>query len=83
MDEVVKEHVNGNPLDFTGESTVHANMGSDPMKLAMNIWWSYVYNCEFWRLAPCQFEHPTAALQGVSSSRATSMLPITCWRLIP
>ena len=46
MDEVVKEHVTANPLDFTGESTVHAGMGSDPMKLAMNIWWSYCYNCE-------------------------------------
>ena len=46
MEEVVKEHVNANPLDFTGESSVHANMGSDPLKLAMIIWWSYCYNCE-------------------------------------
>ncbi len=46
MDEVVREHVQASPLDFTGDSTVHANMGSDPMKLAMNIWWSYCYNCE-------------------------------------
>ena len=46
MEEVVREHVNANPLDFTGESSVHANMGSDPLKLAMVIWWSYCYNCE-------------------------------------
>ena len=46
MRDVVREHVRANPLDFTGESSVHANMGSDPMKLALNIWWSYCYNCE-------------------------------------
>ena len=50
MSEVVREHVMASPLDFTGDSTVHANIGSDPMKLAMNIWWSYCYNCELCRL---------------------------------
>ena len=46
MDEAVREHVQSNPLDFTGDSTVHAGTGSDPMKLAVNIWWSYCYNGE-------------------------------------
>ena len=46
MRDVVREHVQANPLDFTAESSVHANTGSDPMKLALNIWWSYCYNCE-------------------------------------
>ncbi len=46
MRDAVREHVRANPLDFTGESSVHANMGSDPLKLALNIWWSYCYNCK-------------------------------------
>jgi hypothetical protein len=44
LHEVVKEHVTANPLDFTGECSVHANVGADPMKLAISVWWSYCYN---------------------------------------
>ena len=33
-----------NPQDFTGDYSVHANIGADPMKLSMVIWWSYLYN---------------------------------------
>lgn len=46
METVVREHLEANPLDFTGECSVHANVGADPMKLAVTIWWSYCYNGE-------------------------------------
>lgn len=47
MDEAIGNHVTANPQDFTGEHSVHANVGADPMKLAMVFSWSYCYNCEF------------------------------------
>jgi len=45
MDEAIGNHLNANAQDFTGEYSVHATAGADPMKLAMVIWWSYIYNC--------------------------------------
>ncbi|BDA50989.1 Mechanosensitive ion channel protein 4 [Coccomyxa sp. Obi] len=44
MGEAIGNHVSANPQDFTGEYSVHANVGADPMKLAMVFWWSYCYN---------------------------------------
>ncbi len=44
VEEVVKAHVQANPLDFSGESSVNANFGGDPLKFSLTVWWSYCYN---------------------------------------
>jgi hypothetical protein len=44
LNEAIGKHVEANPQDFTGDYSVHANIGADPMKLSMVIWWSYLYN---------------------------------------
>ena len=42
--DCVKAHVTEHALDFSGECSVNANVGGDPMKIALSIWWSYCYN---------------------------------------
>ena len=44
LEATVTEHISANPLDFSGESSVNANFGTDPMKFLLVVWWNYCYN---------------------------------------
>ena len=55
LEACVIEHISANPLDFSGECSVNANFGTDPMKFLLVVWWNYCYNGAYRKMLPaCQ-----------------------------
>ncbi|KAK9902061.1 hypothetical protein WJX75_002988 [Coccomyxa subellipsoidea] len=75
LNEAIGKHVEANPQDFTGDYSVHANIGADPMKLSMVIWWSYLYNATSGRMQAARTQLLLAINEQLRSEGVLYTLP--------
>ena len=46
LQTAVQAHIESKPHDFSAEFSVNVNVGGDPLKASISIWWCYAYNGE-------------------------------------